>query len=562
MKKTSCLGGSLSFDILAHPVGFNVRGQPAFRTHVGSALSLACITLFVTLSWVTIANYLDTSRPVISYESLSLTTKPEINIKQSRLYPIIFFFDQVKYLDAVESAQYVNPYIMYYGTNSKGEPKLIELKLVPCKELIARGKTDTINVEGEGFVKKNFQQHGHCVDDEEQQVTLGGNEIQDSLEIFSIGLYPCILTDGSCKPQASLGRLAISVSFPTPLNNYGDYKSPIKYVTESNDFVGISNSMILVNYHNLRINDVMQERGFLSKLQTTHSFVSIDKSTSQIRTRDPTQISCTKETFDTCLPYIVHNFVMTNNKLNVVRSYKGIVESVSEIGGMIDLIYLLFGFIYSIYYNKALKEYFVKEVYGIEKPVTKGALCCKKSKSDVTTIRSESPSEQRDLFQKAVDRLQKDLDMLKVLEELNMIKLFLISKQGMQTKGDRSLARSKTFKGLEDIEFKQSEQKEDEDEGDYDKVPNKILFQQSLETQQIGSAQKDIRKSIFSKTISVSSPHSANSKGRLSMKTKKSLFNPSKTPGPNPFQKVNLEEGDFTPQQKIPRRSSFEEQEN
>jgi hypothetical protein len=561
MKKTGCLGGGFSIDFLAHPVGFNVRGQPVYRTKVGSVLSLACIALFVTLSWVTIANYLDTSRPVISYESLSLKTKPKINIKQSRLYPIIFFYDQVNYLDAAEAAKYVNPYIMYYKADAKGAPKLLELKLVPCKDLIARGKTDTISVEGEGLVKTNYQQYGHCVDDEEHQVTLGGEDVQGGIELFSIGLYPCILPDGSCKPLASLGRLAISVSFPSALSNYGDYKSPIKYVTESGEFVGLSNSMMLVNYHNLRVNDVMQERGFLSKLETTHSFVSIEKSTSQIRARDSSQTSCTKETFDYCMPYILHNFVITNNKLKVVRSYKGIVESISEIGGMIDLIYLVFGLVYSIYYNTAVKTYFVKEVYGIEKPVSRGTLCCKKSKSDVTSTRSENQSEQRDLFKKALDRLHKDLDMLKLLEELNNIKYFLVSKQGMTAEA-RGITRSKTFKGLEDFELKQSEHREDEDEGDGDKLPNKILYQQSLETQQLGSAQKESRKSIFSKAISISSPHSANSKSRLSMKTKKSLFNPSKTSGQNPFQKASLEEGDFNSQQQLQKRGSFDEQDN
>jgi len=516
------------------------------------------MALFVTLSWVTIANYLDTSRPVISYESQSLTSKPKINIKQSRLYPIIFFNDQVNYLDANEVAQYVNPYIMYYRVNKEGETKMVRLKLVPCKDLIARGKTGTITAEGEGFVKTNYEKHGNCIDDEDQLLTLGGDELEGGLETLSIGFYPCILNDGSCKSLGTLGRLAMSVSFPTPLSNYGDYNSPIKYVTESSDFVGVSNSMMQVNYHNLRVNEVMQERGFLSKLQTTHSFVSVDKSTTQIRTRDATQTTCTEAAFDFCMPYILHNFVMTNNKQKVVRSYKGFVESISEIGGMIDLIYLVFGMAYSIYHSTAVKAYFVKEVYGIDKPVSKRSLCCKKSKSDVSSTRNENHSEQQELFKKAVDRLQKDLDLLRILEEINLIKYFLISKQGMVAESG-GLARSQTFKGLEDFNLKQLESKEDEGEGDGSKLPNKMLYQQSLETQQIGSAQKESRKSIFSKAISVSSPHSANSKSRLSMKTKKSLFNPSKASGPKAFQKASLEDGDFNSQQQLPRRGSFED---
>ncbi len=100
--KANSLGSSLDF--LSHPVGFNVRGQSAVSTKVGIFFSVICMCLFVTLSWVTIANYLDTSRPVISYETQSLKIKEPANIKQSRLYPIIFFLDQVSYLKPSELA--------------------------------------------------------------------------------------------------------------------------------------------------------------------------------------------------------------------------------------------------------------------------------------------------------------------------------------------------------------------------------------------------------------------------------------------------------------------------
>jgi hypothetical protein len=432
MKKgvASSLGSSLDF--LSHPVGFNVRGQPAVKTKVGVLFSIICLGLFVTLSWVTIANYLDTSRPVISYETVTLKAKEPANIKQSKLYPIIFFLDQVNYLTPEELAKYVNPYIIYYSKPTVGAVAFERLKLVPCKDLIARGKTDTITVESEGSVKTNYKQHGYCIDDEDKEFMLGDD---NAIDLFSLALYPCALTDGSCKSPTELGKLAASISFPQAVTNFGDYKSPITYVTESSDWVGLNTYFWVVTYHSLKTNEVMQERGFLSKIETTHRFVSEDKTTSQVRNRDSAQTTCPEAQIDNCLPYLVHNFLMTNKKMKIVRSYKGIVESISEIGGLTDLIFMVFVLLYSVYHRTATFEFLIKEIYGLDKP--RSSLCKKKNKAEVQAVGAEADSIDIKVYEKAKVQVEKDLDIVAFIEEMNVIKLFLMESFGLQFPGNQ-----------------------------------------------------------------------------------------------------------------------------
>jgi hypothetical protein len=429
MKKASCFGSGFSFDFLAHPVGFNVRGQPTVRTKVGSVLSLICMALFVTLSWVTIANYLDTSRPVISYETQTINIPELINIKQSKLYPIIFFFDQIKYVDPDEVKTYVNPYIAYFNSNKTKEPIEIRLKLVPCKELIARGKTDTITASSDGAVRNNYKDFGYCVDDEGKELHL---ETHNRLEILSVSLYPCALTDGSCKTPDKFGNFAISINFPEAVSNFGDYKRPISYVTETTEWVGLSTFFTVFNYHSLRINEVMQERGFLSKMETTQRYVSVDKLTTQIRNRNSSQTTCPQVDFDYCLPYIVHNLLMTNKKMKIVRSYKGLVESMSEIGGMIGLIFRIFVFMSSFYHSQIINNFLVKEVYGIEKSSKDKNHSAKKIQAKVSNSSTDHEKMSGENYKRAVELVQKDLDILRLLEELNLIKLFLVENYGLQ----------------------------------------------------------------------------------------------------------------------------------
>ena len=102
MKKGPSFVSMVVFDFVSRPVGLNVRGKSTVHTKLGAIFSIVCLALYATLSWVTITNYLDTSRPVISYESQSTKHKEKIDVKKSKLYPILFFFDQVNYLSIDE----------------------------------------------------------------------------------------------------------------------------------------------------------------------------------------------------------------------------------------------------------------------------------------------------------------------------------------------------------------------------------------------------------------------------------------------------------------------------
>jgi hypothetical protein len=372
----------------------------------------------------------------------------------------MFFFDQTNYLEPEELAKYVNPYIIYYKKPSVGNAIQVRLKLVPCKELIARGKTDTITASSEGSVKSNYKEFGFCVDDEGHEFELGAD---NAIELFSLSLYPCALTNGNCKSPADLGKFVSSISFPQPVSNFGDYKSPISYVTETSEWVGLSTLFYVVNYHSLRVNEVMQERGFLSQLETTHKYVSVDKSTNQIRNRDASETTCTDDKIDYCLPYIVHNFLMTNKKMKIVRSYKGIVESISEIGGMIDLIFMIFVLFYSFYHHWVVKSFLIKEIYGLVKSPSKFNFCKWKNRAEVSAVTVEDQPNFNEAYKKAEGRIEKDLDIVALVEELNVIKIFLVDSFGLTFPGDPN--RFATLKQIDDSRLKNETEKRDNKTG-------------------------------------------------------------------------------------------------
>ena len=285
--------------------------------------------------------------------------------------------------------------------------------------------------------------------------------MNDLWESFSVSLFPCIRADGNCKPQEELSELSFLVSFPTPITNFGDLQSPVKYVNDASEFIGVSNIFNVLNYHSLRVNDVLQERGFLSSLEVTHKFVSTDKFSTTITARDPNLVSCPVFDPKLCTPYISHIFTLTNNKLSIQRSYKGVVESVSEVGGMIDLIYLVFALVYNIYHGSAVDRFFVKELYGIDAPPSKLVRLCKRKNSQGRAADSSQ------LYEQAISRLHKDLDLVGLLEELNTLRFFVLKHTDWSLD---SSSKSDKFRALEASELGQKLQPSDSAPGPFDEA--------------------------------------------------------------------------------------------
>ena len=224
---------------------------------------------------------------------------------------------------------------------------------------------------------------------------------------------------------------------------------------------------------------------------------------------------------------------------------------------MIDLIYLMFMLLHSVHHTAVVRNYFIKEVYEIDKPAPKYTGCCKKKNREVTPVQTESEVEHQNLYNKAKDRLKKDLDIVQILQELNTIKYFLITNLGMPTSTD--LSRTKTLKGLDGFDLKQREDRETSKNAQA--ASDQHLHRQSSKIHQAAIIKKESGDTVFSKPMPVSSTYGVGFKQQPVGK-KKSLFSSSKKIWFEPVGKASQQPGDFDPQALAPQKNSFDGSEN
>ena len=147
--------------------------------------------------------------------------------------------------------------------------------------------------------------------------------------------------------------------------------------------------------------------------------------------------------------------ITSNSYMTINRTYKGLIETLGEIGGIREIIYLACFYLYYHYQENVAKRHLLKCVYGVElRPIPK-MRCCKKSKSkQVEDERGQIEREQepaksgrkedsgqedkyeigkkrlivgRKMAVSAFDHLEKTLCVVRIAKELNMLRLLLLT---------------------------------------------------------------------------------------------------------------------------------------
>ncbi len=96
-----------------------------------------------------------------------------------------------------------------------------------------------------------------------------------------------------------------------------------------------------------------------------------------------------------------------------------------------DLIYIVASLVYAIYHRAAAKKILIKEIYGIDPPpALVWSRCLKKSRS-ILPSQAKSESDPHTKYKDAEERLKIDLDLVRIIEEINALKFFVaVSSKG------------------------------------------------------------------------------------------------------------------------------------
>lgn len=420
-------------DILAPELKFTINNKYTVSTKIGIFLSCVFFSMFTVLTYIIISDYLDTSKPRVTQETIPLNYQPTLNYSLDRRFPMILLnFRDGSPITKEELPKYftINLAKWIFSPDKPTQSKYYGV--VPCAELVAANRTKTIHIEHPGYVKSSYLKYGYCVDVGDDDVTLGGSgDNSDEVVIFQIA--PCI-QGNQCKSKEEILKVGFFVTTPTPYTNFGNYKQPVQYLNPKNEHEYVNFALGIRHKYEYQKFELFEDKGFLSKQMQTHKYFSVSKFSVGFFSRELEDNVCASvEDLQSlkCTAYFSQEMVVTRSAVKIMREYKGVVESISEIGGMIDILFLIFYSIYGIYNYHAQKHFLVKQIFGLDKPARVCFLCPqKKTKSELKEIQGSIVLEsQKGLpqalgsYNRALQLVDESMNIVNIARELQMVKV-------------------------------------------------------------------------------------------------------------------------------------------
>ena len=359
---------------------------------------------------------------------------PEISFAQDKHYPILFFYYEIsKALTKAQLEKFFNIRFLKYSESYKEDGTSVlretKMKVVACADLIGENRLDSIQVEEMGSTMDVVASTGVCVDPGTEDMTLGdSSHDRDPYQIVLLQILPCSLASG-CASAEEVRKITFAVANPMPSVNFGVHEKPVSYITDADDYQFISMTLTSRRKFNLIKSQILDNKGFLAGEHLVASYSDVHSVHTSIADRDEHQTQCTEAQADdlSCAPYFVQEIMAVKKVIKYTREYKGLVESISEMGGMIKIVMMFFYWFYSYYNATVVREKLVDLIFEVKKPklsLRKPLRCCKRKQKEAAF--SSGPLSGRsdaELYQELESDIMGSLDIASIAKEVEVFRI-------------------------------------------------------------------------------------------------------------------------------------------
>jgi hypothetical protein len=373
-----CIGSLLKgFDMLAPQPNLSISGQGSVKTMLGAILTVLNFAVLSGAIGIIFKDFFKTDNPVLSEEVLDTSIYPNMNMVKSKLVPVFFaYIDDITPLNNTELSRYLTlRYNRYTYTTNKDDPSLppelntTYLNVVPCRDLIDANRTHTMFTTNTGFLYDMMKKTGFCIDANESDIFVSGRQSDIVYDMLSFEVFPCSLPESECASLEDTKRISFLYTLPTMTTNFSNYKQPIGYSLSADEYYYINPGAAQRYQAKLLSGSIYDDRGIplQGKTQRTN-YNKIERIQNTLLYRESNQTHCSDSEFDdwTCRPYFIFEYVSGGKTVTLTRTYKSLLDTLGSVGGVKELIFLVFFYIYMYYNKRAKKLLMVAQVYKIK----------------------------------------------------------------------------------------------------------------------------------------------------------------------------------------------------
>ena len=431
-------------DSLASPVSLSIGGNDTLQTSFGATLSLLRWAILMWLIITISSSFFRTDEPRINVEVDTKFDPPQIDLVQSKQLPIIYAFNGQKHLVAAEAKKYLTVAVQLLVQSKLADSEEFNFSLdshtaygVPCSELGESSRFRRMF----GELSEYDLHYGICLDLGTQDyhakgkigpsaavdAPLQGRKRQLIEDIFDqtiFSIFPCSLETG-CDTSHSVSDINVNFARKSPVFRSSDKAVPLTYEPDSDENIHFLPDFTHYFRSRLMVNEVWDSQGLFSSDRQRASYISVDSLFQSTMSRQPSKRTCSKQEIETlnCKAYYTHSFISSGKTFKYKRSYRSIEELLGELGGLQEVVTLMFLLLYSHYNQYAAKRLLLSKVFAVHDLSPLKFLGCRKKKTSSVdsqkTKNSLSLEDKEDIALAAIDR---HLDVVSLLRELVVLK--------------------------------------------------------------------------------------------------------------------------------------------
>ena len=338
-------------DIMAPPIQIRLAGFSGIKTYVGLLMTFFYTCGIVSLGWFLVREFFDTSKPQVSVQETDTGSYPEYDLHSQKLLPVAYFFSQEAIrVPAKEVARYFTIKLVKKTKQSPADAtqplteKLALFDVVPCAESIsaAQGASLYQHFNKTPYFKRFAEEFGMCVAVDPQNLKIYGGGADDEIVTLAYTLYPCSLATG-CASEAEMKQISFAFSVSGTSLNLSDFRNPVtKYLNVDSSF-HLMHAFKQFTRIEIQSKDIIDDPGLYFNLQNRSRFSEVKQSSYSLVNRDATKHQCTLGEIEAahCSPFFEFEFTSTGTNVKILRSYRGFVETLGDIGGVNEIVFIL-----------------------------------------------------------------------------------------------------------------------------------------------------------------------------------------------------------------------------
>ena len=348
---------------------------------IGGIITIIWVALVSVVSYMIFAEFLDTTKPVVSVNRIRLEKPLLLNTSEHEVGGVYLLFNGRKFLTFEETQRYVTFKGVSERTSKQGNTTISEQfsrPMVKCADLEGNHGTGLFgkglaSLESKIDFTTIFLKSIICGDTQTEYLYYEGSKFSLPYNMPRTWIYPCSLPNRSnCASVQELSLLQVGYIHLTKVAKYRLKGNPLQIALEPDNFIYVDTATQTKIVDFFKMNEIYDDDVGILAERLTHKYVNIDKTKFVIGTRLSKSTYCTTQEIDqgSCEPYLELTTRSSRDKLVIQRSYKLFFGVLSELGGFNDLIVyslLAFYFFYNTYsYKRTISKALGDELSDFE----------------------------------------------------------------------------------------------------------------------------------------------------------------------------------------------------